>query len=358
MSAWATTCIARIKVEDISSIRETIRSAARLALQQSKCGGCGQVCCGFYLQMVLTLSGGNGGGATMSLTLQDFINGISLGGMYSLLAVGFALIFGVLKFSNLAHGNSMMLCAYLSYFIAQLFHANIFMTIILTGIAGGCLGLVIERVGFRRLLRKNANGLLFFVSSFIIGMLIENVASVVFQFRYFAYPKFFEKAYIKVGSYTVSTPSIVMLMVSVVLLGIISYLLYGTRYGVAVRALAQDRNTTGLMGVNSSALIAITFFAAYFIGGVGGFFLGYKYGITTGLGNVMSKIMIASVIGGLGSISGAVIGSILLGMLEVILIKIPLIGDAYSPVVIFCLLIVLLIIRPRGIMGKFTTEKV
>lgn len=294
----------------------------------------------------------------MSFNLQDIINGISLGGIYALLAVGFALIFGVLKFSNFAHGNSMMLCAYISYFVATLIHANLIVTILLTGIAGGILGLLIERIGFRRLLRKNANNLLFFVSSVIISMLIENGASVLFSFRYYAYPKFFSTAYFKIGEYTMSTPSAAMLIVSIILLAIVSLLLYGTRYGVAVRSLAQDRKTTSLMGVNVSLLIAVTFFAAYFIGGVGGFFLGYRYGITTGLGNAMSKIMIAAVIGGLGSVSGAVIGSMLLGLLEVMLVKVPFIGDAYSPVVIFAVLIVLLIVRPQGIMGKFTTDKV
>lgn len=294
----------------------------------------------------------------MSFSLQDVINGLSLGGVYALLAVGFALIFGVLKFTNMAHGNSMMLCAYLSYFISLWLNANIIVTILLTGLAGGCLGLLIERIGFRRLMRKNANNLLFFVSSFIIGMLILNSVSVAFALRYFAYPKFFEQAYIKVGDYTVSTPTMMMFAVSVVLLGIITFMLYGTRYGIAVRALAQDRRTTGLMGVNVNLMIAATFFAAYFIGGIGGFFMGYRYGISTSLGSSMAKIMIASVIGGLGSVGGAVVGSVLLGMLEVILVKIPFIGEAYSSVVIFGLLIVLLVVRPRGIMGKFTAEKV
>ena len=294
----------------------------------------------------------------MTFTLQDIINGVSLGGIYALLAVGFALIFGVLKFSNFAHGNSMMLCAYLSYFISRLFKANLIVTILLTGIAGGILGLLIERFGFRRLLRKNAHSLLFFVSSFVIGMLIQNSASVIFALRYFAYPKFFQTAYLKVGGYAISTASLTMLVVSVLLLGVITFLLYRTRYGVAVRALAEDRKTTGLMGVNATFLIAATFFVAYFIGGVGGFFLGYRYGISTGLGNIMSKVMISSVIGGMGSIPGAVVGALLLGMTEVVLVKIPFIGDAYSSIVIFSLMIILLCIRPQGILGKLTIEKV
>ena len=294
----------------------------------------------------------------MILTFQDFINGISMGGIYALLAVGFALIFSVLKFSNFAHGSSMMLCAYIGYFISHYLRTNLVFTILLTGLAGGCIGLLTERVAFRRLRRKNASSLLYFVSSFTLGMLITQVASSAFALRYYSYPDFFGVPYINIGSYTVRTVYIAMLAVAVVLLSIVTFFLYGTRLGIAIRALAQDIKTAGLMGLNVNMMVALSFFVAYFIGGVGGFFLGYSYGINTSLGNVMSKIMISAVLGGMGSVGGAVLGSVLVGLLEVLLYKIPFIGNAYAPVALFMLLIVVLIVCPQGLVGKFTIEKV
>lgn len=192
-----------------------------------------------------------------------------MGGIYALLAVGFALIFSVLKFSNFAHGSSMMLCAYIGYFISHYLRTNLVFTILLTGLAGGCIGLLTERVAFRRLRRKNASSLLYFVSSFTLGMLITQVASSAFALRYYSYPDFFGVPYINIGSYTVRTVYIAMLAVAVVLLSIVTFFLYGTRLGIAIRALAQDIKTAGLMGLNVNMMVALSFFVAYFIGGVG-----------------------------------------------------------------------------------------
>lgn len=290
--------------------------------------------------------------------LQDIINGLSLGGVYAMIAVGFALIFSVLKFSNFSHGYSMMVCTYAGYFIAIHITRNFWLGLLATGCFAGCLGMLIDFVGFRHLRKKKGNPLLFFVSSITIGMLLEALIVLLFPVNIFTYPKYFPKSYIRVGEITLIVNDMLMMGMTVIMLTFILVILYRTRLGISIRALSMDDSTASLMGINVPLVISATFFVAYMTAGMAGMFLGITQTITPTINRVMSKVVVASVLGGLGTVSGAVIGAFLVAMLEVILIRIPGIGSGLTPAVLFLLSVVFLILRPQGISGKFTVEKV
>jgi branched-chain amino acid transport system permease protein len=290
--------------------------------------------------------------------LQALINGLSLGAVYAIIAVGFALVFNILKFSNFSHGGILVITAYAGYLIQHTFQLNFIWTMLFTALFGGVLALAIEYTAFRRPRKKKANIMLYFVSSITMGMLLENIIAVVFGSAFVSYPVFFQKSFFRLGGVVFIVTDLLMLGISVLSLVILMIVLFKTRLGVAIRALSMDADTTSLMGVNVTFIIMATFFVSGVLGGVGGLFLGINYTLYPSLGKLVVKGFIASVIGGLGSINGAVIGAFLLGLLEVSLIWVDGIGAGWAPAVIFLVMIAFLIIRPQGIAGRITREKV
>lgn len=292
------------------------------------------------------------------LYIQTLINGLSLGAVYALIAVGFALIFNILKFSNFSHGGVLVATAYGGYLLQSTLHLNFFFTLLLTALLGGVLALVIEAIGFRRPRKKKANVMLYFVSSITIGMLLENIIAVVFGNAFVSYPVFFRPSFFRIGGIVFIVTDVMMLGIAVLALLILGFVLQKTQLGISIRALSMDAETCSLMGVNVNLIIMATFFVSGAFGGIAGMFLGINYTLYPALGKLVVKGFISSVIGGLGSISGAVIGAFLLGMLEVWLIFIDGIGAGWAPVIVFLVMIVFLILRPQGIAGRLTHEKV
>lgn len=299
-----------------------------------------------------------GSGTVAGIYVQALINGLSLGAVYAIIAVGFALVFNILKFSNFSHGGVLVVTAYVGYLIQSTFSLNFFWTLIATAVFGGLLALGIEFVAFRRPRKKKANVMLYFVSSITMGMLLENIIAIAFGSAFVSYPLFFEKSFFRVGNIVFIVTDLLMLGISLVSLTLLMVVLFKTRLGIAIRALSMDADTTSLMGANVTLIIMATFFASGVMGGIGGMFLGINYTLYPSLGKLVVKGFIASVIGGLGSINGAVIGAFLLGLLEVLLIWIDGIGAGWAPVVVFLVMIAFLIIRPQGIAGRITREKV
>lgn len=292
------------------------------------------------------------------MSIQMIINGLSLGGVYATIAVGFALIFNILKFSNFSHSGILVTTAYAGYFVASRLGTNFWVTLLLTAIIGGFLAMGVEFIAFRRLRKNNVNPMLYFVSSITVSILLENIITVLFSTSYYSYPTFFKTSSITVGGLMFVTTDILMLVISVVVLAILQFVLKKTRIGVAIRALSTDSRTTSLMGINVTMIVLATFFASGVMGGISGMFLGINYTLYPQLGGMITKGFISSIIGGLGNISGAVMGAFILGLVEVILINIDFIGSSYSPVVTFLIMIVFLLIRPQGIAGTITREKV
>ena len=295
------------------------------------------------------------------MSLQQLVNGISLGSVYALIAVGFAMVFNILKFSNFSHGGLMTLTAYIGYaatliFVNQLDSIPLFLaTVLSAAIAGGFVAMGVERVAFRRLRNNNSPVIYYFISSITMGILMENLVTIFASSTFYSYPKFFQSTSLTFFSINIAVSDFLMLLFSTTALALIMWVLYKTKIGLAIRALSFDVNTASLMGMDPNFVVMITFIASGVLGGISGVFLGINYTLYPQLGQLIVKGFIASVIGGLGSVNGAMIGAVLLGVVEVTLIG--LVGAGLAPAFLFVIMLMFLLIRPRGIAGVIVQEK-
>lgn len=294
--------------------------------------------------------------------LQNIFFGLSLGAVYSLIAVGFALVFNILKFSNFSHGGVMSFTAYAGYLAyIWLFNGRIegivmFIAVVLTAAVVGAITAVgIERVGFRRLRRNQSPVIYYFISSITLGILLENIITIFASSNFYSYPIFFTSKNIEFLGTSFSVTDLVTLIFSAVSLAALLFVLYKTKLGLGVRTVSFDVNTASLMGIDANRVVMATFAMSGALGGISGVFLGMNYSLYPQLGQLVVKGFIASVIGGLGNITGAVIGALLLGVVEVGLIG--MVGSGLMPAFVFVIMLVFLLVRPQGIAGKIVQEK-
>jgi branched-chain amino acid transport system permease protein len=286
---------------------------------------------------------------------QQLLNGISLGGVYALQAVGFGIIFNVLKFSNFSHGGVVAISAYLGFFISTRLLPNLWAALVVTAVLGGLVGILVEKLVFRPIRIQNKPLTYFFVNSITVAMLVQQFFSALWGSDYYPYPVFIEKAVFNFGNLVVSKTYVLMLAISAAVLVGLSLFLRKTRTGIAVRAASSDISTPSLMGINTDFVISVTFCIAGILAGVTGFFLGMTYTVTPFIGSMILKGIIASIIGGMGSLAGGVIAGILLGAAESLLIA--EVGASITPIVIYLSIIILLMVRPQGIAGKLYSVK-
>lgn len=289
------------------------------------------------------------------MSLQIIINGVATGAVYALIATGFALIFNVLKFSNFSHGATMMTAAFAAYFVAASKGMGLAATLAVAVIAGALIGIFGEFVGFRRITLNHSSPTYFFVSSITLGTLYEGLITIKVGSNFYNYPGFFTRSSVKLGSLVVSSSDIMMLVISITALAVLAYVIQKTRLGRALRAVSFDRDTAQLMGIDSTRIIQLTFIMSGILAGAAGVFLGIKYTLYPSLGSLVVKGFIASVIGGLGSLTGAVIGAVLLGIVETILLS--LLGSGYNTIATFAIMLIFLLVRPQGIAGSNIQEK-
>ncbi len=294
--------------------------------------------------------------------LQNIFFGLSLGAVYSLIAVGFALVFNILKFSNFSHGGVMSFTAYAGYlaylkiFDGRITGTAMFFAVVLTAaIVGAITAIGIERVGFRRLRRNNAPVIYYFISSITLGILLENIITIFASSNFYSYPVFFATSNINFLGTSFSVTDFVTLLFSGAALAALLVVLYRSKLGLGVRTVSFDVNTASLMGIDPDRVVMATFAMSGALGGISGVFLGMNYSLYPQLGQLVVKGFIASVIGGLGSITGAVIGALILGVIEVALIG--LVGSGWTPACVFVVMLVFLLVRPRGIAGVIVQEK-
>lgn len=293
----------------------------------------------------------------MTYYLQLLINGIALGSVYSIIALGFTLIFSILKFSNFSHGGVMVVSAYFGYIVSKEWNLGFFAMIALTILFGGILSCAAQFIGFERLRKNKGSTMLFFVSSSNLGTLLQNIIVIMFSSTYYSYPRFFSVKYFRLSpDLTIAVADVIMLVMSGCGIALLMFILYKTRLGISIRALSMDSDTTKLMGVNVSLVIAFTFFISGVLAATAGVLCGMKYLLYPQLKDLVMKGMTASILGGLGNISGALYGGLLLGVMEIILTN--FVGSSLQPAFTFLFAIVFLILRPQGISGKFIKEKV
>lgn len=289
------------------------------------------------------------------MSLQLIINGLALGAVYALISTGFSLIFNILKFSNFSHGGLMTLSAFIGYFVAVKTGWPLLPVIIIAMIAGGLIALAGEMLAFRRITLRNTSTFYYFVSSITLGTLFEAIVTIFAGPNFYNYPRFIKNPVIKLGGLVISTSDLIMFLASAAVLGLLVLLIQKTRLGRGLRAVSFDRDTASLMSIDVFKTMQLAFFLSGALGGLAGVFLGINYTLYPQLGSLVVKGFIASVIGGLGSISGAVIGAVLLGLTETLLIN--FVGSGYAPVFSFVIMLVFLLFRPQGIAGSNVQEK-
>ena len=292
------------------------------------------------------------------MSVQLIVNGISSGAVYALVGAGFALIFNVLKFSNLAHGGVISASAFAGF----LFQANInptppfWLTALFACFAGVVVIFLVDLFGFYRLRKKNANRLFFFLMSITFGIFIEQILIANWGTMMFAFPSLFATPTGTLLGVTFSRLDMSILGIAIVLLLALVFLIERTRMGLAIRAVATDAKVSQLMGINASRIITITLLIAGALAGITGLMLGVRFSVFPALGpSIMLKGMIASVIGGLGSLSGTIFAAIMLGVIEIICTF--YFGAEITPLLLFGIMLLFLLVRPQGIAGRFAQDK-
>ena len=295
---------------------------------------------------------------TLSTLLQQIINGLSLGSVYALIAVGYSLVYSILLFANFAHGGFLVVGGYACYYLLTQQGYGIVLASVGAILASGVVAVLTERLAYKPIRERTSMTLYLLIASMGVSIVIENIFVIVVGGRFRALPQdtFPSGVFSLGGGVTVNASDILSLAVAVIFLGALQLFLSRTRWGLAIRAAACDLRTAGLMGVNVTLLIGIVFFVAGLLAAVGGIFLSAKYSLYPQLGNITIKAFIAAVIGGLGSLPGAVLGSLILGLAE--MLTAGFISSQMRDMVVFSMLVVMLLVRPAGFFDKSVGDKI
>ena len=286
---------------------------------------------------------------------QQLVNGISVGSIYALMATGYALIYSLLGFSNWAHGDIGMIGAYIGFFCLATFNMPIWLSLIVAVAGAGLVSVITERVAYRRIRNNNSPTMFLMIAAMGVSIALQNFVLVAIGSKFKTYPQLLPVKAIPVGGVYIGMLDLISFLVSVVVILFLYYLIDRTKFGLAVKAAASDMQVASLLGINVDKYIGLVFLLAGSLAGVSGVLLGMKYTVYPQLGNFALKAFIASVFGGLGSVPGAIVGALFIGIMEVFVAGYVSAGlrDLFT----FTLLIAVLVIRPTGLFGKDIQDK-
>jgi branched-chain amino acid transport system permease protein len=296
---------------------------------------------------------------TASYILEQIANGIILGSMYALIAIGFSLIYGIVRLINFAHGDIVTIGSFTMLASAVALNIPFPLAILVVLATGGAIGMLIERIAFRPM--RGAPQVTGFIASLAVAIVIENlgIMTLTAQPRSFIVPAYLG-TFIAVGPLSIRAIDLAIVVLAVVLMAALALFVRFTKAGMAMRATAENYNVARLMGINTDRMIALAFAIGSALAAVAGLMWGSKYsqispfmGLIPGL-----KAFVAAVIGGVGSISGAMLGGYVLGLAEVLLVGLlPPEYSGYRNVFVFAILIVILLVMPNGLLGRSTEER-
>lgn len=290
---------------------------------------------------------------------QHFANGISLGSLYALIAIGYTMVYGILLMINFAHGDIVMMACYFAYFGITVFHVPWYITVVGVIVTTALLGVLIERTAYRPLREAPKNSVL--ISAIGASFLLENLANYLFSGRPLRFPDIpLLSGNVAIGSVQVQAICLVIPVITLISLVVLLHIVNHTKVGMAMRAVSKDYEIARVMGVNIDRVISTTFIIGSALAAIGAFMWGVRYpGITPMLGVMPGlKCFIAAVIGGIGNIKGAVIGGFILGLGEVFIVAFFPQLSGYRDAFAFIVLIIILFYKPTGLLGEKTTEKV
>ena len=292
----------------------------------------------------------------MTTFIQQLINGLMLGSVYALLALGYTIVYGIIKLINFAHGDIYMLGAYFGYFFIKVLHLNFFIALILAMAVSAIIGVVIEFIAYRPL--RHSPRIAVLISALGISFLLENGMTYLYGSDQRSFPQAIKTVQYHFYGIQVSNIQLIIAVTSIVLMLLLTYIVKNTKMGRAMRAVSADPDAASLMGININHTISFTFAIGSALAAAGGVLIGLYYnsidplmGMTPGL-----KAFVAAVLGGIGIIPGAAVGGWLIGILET-MVQATAFSD-YKDAIVYAMLIVILLIKPTGILGKNKREKV
>ena len=298
----------------------------------------------------------------MDTFIQQMINGLTLGSVYALIALGYTLVYGIIKLLNFAHGDIFMVGSFVSYYLILSFNMNIFVAFLGTMAIIAVLGVITDQVAYKPL--RSAPRISALITAIGVSYLLRNGIIVLAGAETRAYlqafdnvPSFVNQSF-QIGNITIRVMQVILLVTTIALMVILQFIVQKTKMGKAMRAVSVDADAAQLMGIDTNTVIAFTFVLGSALAGASGMLVGIYYNSISPLlgAGYGTKAFVAAVIGGIGLIPGAVLGGYLLGMTEVMITAYgnSMIRDA----VVYIILIVILLIRPAGLLGKHQSEKV
>ncbi len=288
--------------------------------------------------------------------IYQLINGLQVGSIYALVALGYTMVYGIAKLINFAHGDIIMVGAYVALIAVASLHANIWVALLLSILFCVILGVLIERVAYKPL--RNSSRMSALITAIGMSMLLENVFLLIFSSNKRPFPNSFDGVAFSIGDKPISLNTLLTITVSLVLMFVLWFFVQKTKIGKAMRAVSEDTAAAQLMGININTTVSITFALGSGLAAVASVFYSSSYPLVDPYMGVMLglKAFIAAVLGGIGSIPGAILGGVIMGIAES-LTK-GYISSTLADAVVFGILILVLLFKPSGLLGKNVKEKV
>jgi branched-chain amino acid transport system permease protein len=298
----------------------------------------------------------------MSEFIQQLINGLSLGSIYALIALGYTMVYGILKFINFAHGEVFMLGAFFGFYIAKFLEVDspsvtMALVILLLTMSGTAIaGITIEKLAYKPL--RNSSKLTVLITAIGVSLFLQYSGQLVFGADPKSFPTIIENTSFSILGATIGTNQIVVLVSALLLMVLLRIIVFRTKMGIAIRAVSNNMTAASLMGININNIISFTFAIGSSLAGAAGILYSINYpsidplmGLLPGL-----KAFIAAVLGGIGNFPGAVVGGVLIGLVETF--TVGYLSPTYRDAIAFAILILILLIKPTGLFGKKEVEKV
>ncbi len=296
-----------------------------------------------------------------SLFLQQLVNGVTLGGVYALIAVGYTMVYGVIELINFAHGEIYMLGAFMAYTMVTVLHLPFFTAFFLTIFVCSLFGIILDFAAYRPL--RNSPRLAALITAIGMSIFLQNLALLIWGSQIKSYPRdllpaFFARPALTFADVSLTWLQVFILSVTVIFMILLHLIIHKTKVGIAMRAISQDKTTSALMGISVNRVISFTFAIGSAMGGMAGILVGLYYNaIFPTMGYIAGvKAFAAAVLGGIGSVPGAMLGGCVLGIAEVM--GAGYLSSEYRDGISYAVMILVILFKPSGLIGKSLAEKV
>lgn len=305
----------------------------------------------------------------MDFIIQNILNALQWGSFYALIALGYTLVYGVLRLINFAHGDVFMVGAYIAFFVSGFLLGDViglsplvtFMCAVpLTMLLTACVGVTLERVAYRPLRRKGAHRLYVVITALMCGLILEYSNLAVLGASRLKFPELVHKAVWHIDGVTVTNLKVIVIVAAVVVFLFLNFIVTRTKIGMAMRGISYDKFAIPLMGIPIDNIIVFTFILGSGFAGLAGLLFAMSYPILEPFMGMLIgwKAFIAAVVGGIGDIKGAFVGGFLLGFIEVGVVALPWLESTYRDLFAFTILLIILWIKPTGLFGMPQSTKI